>query len=59
MAQVNSTPGQNQIFGNIAVAAATSEVGTDGPKAFAAAKVVPYTQSETGRQITPSDPIRK
>jgi hypothetical protein len=59
MAQVNSSPGQNQIAGNLAVTAATSEVGAEKSHVFATATIVPYAQAETGRQVTQSDPIRK
>ena len=51
MAQVNSTPGQNQALGTVAVASAVSEVtGTPDAKVVAAAKAVKYAQSEPGRK---------
>jgi hypothetical protein len=59
MAQVNSTPGQNQAFGNVAVASTTSETGVTSTKAAANATVVPYTQSEPGKQPSPTNPVRK
>jgi hypothetical protein len=49
MAQVNSTPGKNQIAANLAVAPAQSETGVTSTKAAAAATVVPYAQSEPGK----------
>jgi hypothetical protein len=58
MAQVNSTPGQNQAFGNVAVAPATSEAGASDTHTKATATIVKYGQSEPGRGITGSDPIR-
>ncbi len=49
MAQVNSAPGQNQAFGNVAVAPASAEVGsTTGTKTIATNTVVKYMQSEPG-----------
>lgn len=49
MAQVNSTPGQNQAFGNVAVASSVSEVGAGDAKVKSAANIVAYAQSEPGR----------
>ena len=46
---VNSTPGQNQIFGNVAVISAVSETGAGDTKAKAVATIVPYAQSEPGK----------
>jgi hypothetical protein len=48
MAQVNSTPGQNQAAGNLTVVAATSEVQATAAKVYAAAVTVPYAQTEPG-----------
>ena len=50
MAQVNSSAGQIQVFGNVVVASAVAEVGSStSTKAMAAAVVVPYSQSEPGK----------
>jgi hypothetical protein len=49
MAQVNSTPGQNQVFGNAAVVPATFEVGATDTKTKATATIVKYNQTEPGR----------
>jgi hypothetical protein len=48
MAQVNSTPGQNQTAANLTVSAATAEVGATAAKVAAAAVSVPYAQTEPG-----------
>ena len=54
MAQVNSAPGQNQVFGNVAVASAVSEAtGVPDVKAVSVANTVTYAQKETG---VPGDP---
>jgi hypothetical protein len=59
MAQVNSSPGQNQAFGNVAVSAATAEVGsTTATKTIATNTVVKYTQSEPGKTPGPSNTVR-
>jgi len=50
MAQVNSSPGQNQTFGNATVAAGAVHVGAGDPLLKAAATVVTYMQSEPGRK---------
>lgn len=57
MAQINSTPGQNQINGNVAVAPAQTETGVTSAKVTAAATVVKYNQSEPGKQ-TSTNPQR-
>jgi hypothetical protein len=59
MAQVNSSPGQNQAFGNVAVASATSETGVTSTKAAANATIVPYMQAEPGKQPSDRNPVRK
>jgi hypothetical protein len=59
MAQIISSPGQNQVFGNVVVAPATSEVGNVADtKVKATATIVKYGQTEPGRGITGSDPLR-
>jgi hypothetical protein len=58
MAQVNSTPGQNQAFGNVAVASSVSSAGASDTSTKATATIVKYGQTEPGRGITGSDPIR-
>jgi cytochrome c553 len=50
MAQVNSTPGQNQLFGNVSVVMSTAAAGASDSQAKAIAKFVPYMQSEPGRK---------
>jgi hypothetical protein len=49
MAQVNSEPGKNQTFGNLAVVSAVSETGASDTKVKATATIVPYAQSEPGK----------
>jgi hypothetical protein len=54
MAQVNSSPGQNQTFGNAAVAAQIStqsnpSPGALGPTQIATSVTVPYGQVEPGK----------
>ena len=53
MAQVNSSPGQNQTAGNVAVSTSASETGVTSAKATAAATAVTYTQSEPGKAVSP------
>jgi hypothetical protein len=53
MTQVNSSPGQNQNAGNVAVSYGINETGVTSAKATAAAVVVPYTQSEPGKTVNP------
>lgn len=49
MAQVNSSPGQNQTFGNVAVVSAVSEAtGVPDVKTISTAKIVVYGQNEPG-----------
>jgi hypothetical protein len=48
MAQVNSSPGQNQVFGNAVVASGRSQPGSVDQETKSNAIVVPYTQSEPG-----------
>jgi hypothetical protein len=50
MAQVISAPGQNQVFGNVAVASAISKPGpTQSTMVNAVATTVSYSQCEPGR----------
>jgi hypothetical protein len=49
MAQVNSTPGQNQTFGNVAVAASPPYVPVQDTRAKSTANIVAYGQVEPGR----------
>jgi hypothetical protein len=50
MAQVNSAPGQSQVFGNAIVTATSSHVGAGDSLVKSIATVVPYMQSEPGRK---------
>jgi hypothetical protein len=59
MAQVNSSAGQNQSFGNTAVASMVSETGVTSAKIAAAAKIVTYNQIEPGNGPGPTNPLRK
>ena len=59
MAQVNSTPGQNQVFANAIVATASSSSGASDTSAKANATVVPYMQAEPGKQPSDRNPVRK
>ena len=52
MAQVNSSPGQSQAAGNVAVVSTTAETGVTSAKIAAATVVVPYMQSEPGKAIS-------
>jgi hypothetical protein len=53
VAQVNSSPGQNQVFGTVAVVPAISEVGTvTATKTIATLTTVSYSQSEPGKPIS-------
>jgi len=63
MAQVTSTPGQNQTFANTAVAAQIStqsnpSPGTFGPTQIATATTVPYGQAEAGLHVAGNGPLR-
>jgi hypothetical protein len=58
MAQVNSSPGQNQVAGNVTVTSATAEVGTDQVKVAARAVTVPYMQVEPGKPINQTNTTR-
>lgn len=49
MAQVNTTPGKNQVFANKAVVPAISETGATGAKTIATNTVVNYMQNEPGK----------
>lgn len=49
MAQVNSSAGQNQAFGSVAVASSAASAGAQDSQNKAAAVVVPYSQSEPGK----------
>jgi hypothetical protein len=50
MAQVNSSPGQNQVFGNAVVASGRAQPGSVDQETKANATVVAYSQSEPGRK---------
>jgi hypothetical protein len=53
MAQVNSTPGQNQTNANAVVASASAEVGpTASTKLSATLTTVAYMQSEPGKAVS-------
>jgi len=52
MAQVNSTPGQNQTAANVTVAASETHVGAPAI-VVAKATVVPYAQNEPGALKNP------
>lgn len=59
MAQVNSSPGQNQVFANAVVASGRSQPGSSDQELKANATVVKYTQIEPGRHGDPSiNPVR-
>lgn len=59
MAQVNSSPGQSQPFGNKAVVPSPPYVPTQDARAKSTANVVPYKQTEPGRHGDPGiNPIR-
>jgi hypothetical protein len=53
MAQVNSEPGKNQVFGNVAVTAQLTTQTNPGSPApgnqYATSVTVPYMQSEAGK----------
>jgi hypothetical protein len=59
MAQVNSSPGQNQSFGNVAVVSAASAPGASDTRAKANAVTVTYNQIEPGNGPGPTNPLRK
>ena len=50
MAQVQSTPGQNQTFANIAVAVGPVQPGASQSRATSTATIVTYGQVEPGRK---------
>jgi hypothetical protein len=50
MAQVNSSPGQNQVFANAVVASGRSQPGSVDQETKSNAIAVPYAQSEPGRK---------
>jgi hypothetical protein len=50
MAQVNSSPGQNQTFGNAVVASGRSQPGSVDQETKSNAVTVPYAQNEPGRK---------
>ena len=59
MAQVNSSPGQNQTFGTVTVASTVSEgTGVPDVKAVAGAKIVTYGQGEPGKTPGLTNPVR-
>lgn len=53
MTQVNSSPGQNQIAGNIAVTPSVSAPGASNTRGTATLTTVAYMQSEPGRTVNP------
>ena len=54
MAQVNSSPGQNQTAGNATVSSNSAEVGpTSSTKLTATINTVAYGQSEPGKAVSP------
>jgi hypothetical protein len=53
VSQVNSTPGQNQAAANAVVSSGRSQPGSVDQETKANAIVVPYTQSEPGKTISP------
>ena len=48
MAQVTSTPGQNQAFGNVAVAVGPVQPGASQSRGASTATIVSYGQVEAG-----------
>lgn len=54
MIQVNSSPGQNQIAGNIAVTPSVSAPGASNTRGTATLTKVAYMQSEPGKTINPT-----
>jgi hypothetical protein len=50
MAQVNSSPGQNQVFANAVVASGRSQPGSVDQETKSNAITVSYSQSEPGRK---------
>jgi hypothetical protein len=57
MAQVNSSPGQSQVNGNVTVVPGQSETGVTSAKILSSATIVKYSQSEPGKQ-TATNPLR-
>lgn len=49
MAQVNSTPGKNEVFANAVVASGRSQPGSVAAETFANSVTVPYVEREPGR----------
>ena len=58
MAQVNSSPGQNQAAGNLAVAPGINQLGSSANRATATLTTVAYTQIEPGWAEGPAKPKR-
>lgn len=59
MTQVNSSPGQNQVFGNAVVASGRSQPGSSDQELKANATFVKYSQTEPGRHGDPAiNPVR-
>jgi hypothetical protein len=58
VAQVNSSPGQNQVFANAVVATASSSGGASDSSTKANAITVPYKQAEPGKQPGDRNPLR-
>ena len=53
MTQVNSTPGQSQVAGNVVVAPNVSAPGASNTRGTAALTTVAYMQSEPGKTVNP------
>jgi hypothetical protein len=58
MAQVNSAPGQNQTFGNVAVVAGPLQAGSSLIRNVATLTTVAYTQNEGAKIPGERNPLR-